>query len=102
MGVPIPLPLRRLKGTDLWYASVELPRGARIQYRILVRRGESIESMNDPLNPRVVGDADRFAVGARGGRLRHAGLGVSRIQLRCRASSSTCAFRAGRCGAMRT
>ena len=56
MGVPIPLPLRRLKGTDLWYASVELPRGARIQYRILVRRGEHTESMNDPLNPRVVGD----------------------------------------------
>jgi enterochelin esterase-like enzyme len=57
MGVPIPLPLRRLKGTDLWYASVELPRGARIQYRILVRRGEHTESMDDPLNQRVVGDA---------------------------------------------
>jgi enterochelin esterase-like enzyme len=56
LAVPIPLPLRRLKGTDLWYASVELPRGARIQYRILVRRGEHMESINDPLNPRVVGD----------------------------------------------
>jgi enterochelin esterase family protein len=57
MGVPIPLPLRRLKGTDLWHASIELPRGARIQYRILVRRGGHLESMDDPLNPRVVGDA---------------------------------------------
>jgi enterochelin esterase family protein len=57
MGVPIPLPLRRLKGTDLWHASVELPRAARIQYRILVRREGHDESMNDPLNPRVVGDA---------------------------------------------
>jgi hypothetical protein len=57
MGVPIPLPLRRLKGTDLWHASVELPRAARIQYRILVRRGDQQESMNDPLNPRIVGDA---------------------------------------------
>jgi enterochelin esterase family protein len=57
MGVPIPLPLRRLKGTDLWHASVELPRAARIQYRILVRRDGHDESMNDPLNPRVVGDA---------------------------------------------
>src|ERR1035437_5214567 len=54
--VPIPLPLRRLKGTDLWYASVELPRGARVQYRLLVRRGEHTESMNDPLNKRVVGE----------------------------------------------
>jgi enterochelin esterase-like enzyme len=57
MGVPIPLPLRRLKGTDLWHASVELPPAARIQYRILVRRHGHQESMNDPLNPRVVGDA---------------------------------------------
>ncbi len=56
MDVPIPLPLRRLKGTDLWHASVELPRGARIQYRILVRRSGHTESMNDPLNPRVVGE----------------------------------------------
>ncbi len=57
MGIPIPLPLRRLKGTDLWHVSVELPRAARIQYRILVRRRGHDESMNDPLNPRVVGDA---------------------------------------------
>ncbi|MGA7987295.1 MAG: alpha/beta hydrolase-fold protein [Candidatus Dormiibacterota bacterium] len=57
MGVPIPLPLRRMKNTDLWFASVELPRGARIQYRVLVRRGDQAESMNDPLNPRVVSDA---------------------------------------------
>jgi enterochelin esterase-like enzyme len=57
LEMPMPLPLRRLKGTDLWYASVELPRGARIQYRILVRRGDHTESIDDPLNPRVVGDA---------------------------------------------
>jgi enterochelin esterase-like enzyme len=57
LEMPIPLPLRRLKGTDLWYASVELPRGARIQYRVLVRRGEHTESMDDPLNPLHVGDA---------------------------------------------
>ena len=57
MGVPIPLSLRRMKGTDLWYASIELPRGARIQYRILVRRGDNAESMDDPLNPNVVSDA---------------------------------------------
>jgi len=56
LGVPIPLPLRRLKGTDLWYASVELPPGARIQYRLLVRHGAHTESVNDPLNHRVVGD----------------------------------------------
>ncbi len=56
MGVPIPLPLRRLPGTDLWYASIELPPGARVEYRILVRRGDAAESMTDPLNSRVVTD----------------------------------------------
>jgi len=54
MGVPIPLPLTRLKDTDLWYATVKLPRGARVQYRYLIRRGEHADSVNDPLNPRVV------------------------------------------------
>lgn len=56
MGVPIPLPLRRMKGTDLWHASIELPPGARIQYRMLFRRGDHAESTNDPLNPNVVSD----------------------------------------------
>jgi enterochelin esterase-like enzyme len=56
MGVPIPLPLRRIPRTDLWYATVELPHGARVEYRILVRRGDSAESMTDPLNPRMVTD----------------------------------------------
>jgi enterochelin esterase-like enzyme len=56
MGVPIPLPLRRIRGTDLWWASVELPAGARVEYRMLVRRAGTAESMTDPLNPRVVTD----------------------------------------------
>ena len=102
LGVPIPLPLRRLKGTDLWYASVELPRGARIQYRILVRRGEHMESMNDPLNPRVVGDAIGSQSVLEADGLRHARTGRTRIRLRWRASSSICDFPAGHCGARRT
>jgi enterochelin esterase-like enzyme len=56
MGVHIPLPLQRIRGTDLWYASLELPRGARVEYRVLVRRGDHAESINDPLNSRVVND----------------------------------------------
>ena len=77
MGVPIPLPLRRLKGTDLWHASVELPPAARIQYRILVRRHGHQESMNDPLEPAGRGRRDRVTVGARDRGLRHAGVDVS-------------------------
>jgi enterochelin esterase family protein len=63
IGIEHPLPLRRLRGTDLWYVSVELPRGARMEYRILVRKGESVESVLDPLNPRSVsGPASTMSV----------------------------------------
>jgi enterochelin esterase-like enzyme len=52
-GLPDHLPLRRLRGTGLWYAVLELPEGSRIEYQLEVRRGEHRERMNDPLNPRL-------------------------------------------------
>jgi len=52
VGLPAPLALRRLRGSDLWYATVTLPRGARVEYRVLIRRGPHVESVLDPLNPR--------------------------------------------------
>ncbi|HEV2451380.1 MAG TPA: alpha/beta hydrolase-fold protein [Streptosporangiaceae bacterium] len=52
-GLPDHLPLRRLRGTDLWYAVLELPDGSRIEYQIEVVRGDHRERMNDPLNPRL-------------------------------------------------
>jgi enterochelin esterase-like enzyme len=52
-GLPDHLPLRRLRGTDLWYAVLELPDGSRIEYQLEVVRGEHRERLNDPLNPRV-------------------------------------------------
>ena len=52
-GLPDHLPLRRLRGTDLWYAVLELPEGSRIEYQIEVRWGDHTERMNDPLNPRL-------------------------------------------------
>ncbi len=52
-GLPDHLPLRRLRGTDLWYAVLELPDGSRIEYQLEVVRGGHRERMNDPLNPRV-------------------------------------------------
>lgn len=45
--------MRRLRGTDLWHASMELPPGARVEYRLLVRRGDQVESILDPQNPRI-------------------------------------------------
>ncbi len=52
-GLPERIPLRRLHGTDLWYAVVELPEGSRVEYQIEVSHGEQRERINDPLNPRV-------------------------------------------------
>ncbi len=56
-GLPDPVVMRRLRGGgDLWHATVELPPGSRIEYRILVRRGGDIESVLDPLNPKQAHD----------------------------------------------
>ena len=51
LGLPDRLPLRRLRGTDLWSAVLELPEGSRVEYQLEVRRGEHVERVNDPLNP---------------------------------------------------
>ena len=53
VGLPDQLPLRRLRGTDLWYAVLELPDGSRVEYQLEVVRGGHRERINDPLNPRV-------------------------------------------------
>jgi enterochelin esterase family protein len=47
------IPLRRLRGTDLWYLVLELPDGSRVEYQLEVARGEQRERINDPLNPHV-------------------------------------------------
>jgi enterochelin esterase family protein len=53
VGLPEHIRLRRLEGTDLWYAVVELPERSRIEYQIdVVHRGHR-HRLNDPLNPRL-------------------------------------------------
>jgi enterochelin esterase-like enzyme len=68
LGLPDRLPLRRLRGTDLWSAVLELPEGSRVEYQLEVRRGEHTERFNDPLNPHrshspVGGSSVVFATG---------------------------------------
>lgn len=50
---PQRVPMRQVTGTSLWYAVLELPEGSRVEYQLEVRRGEHVESGNDPLNPRI-------------------------------------------------
>src|SRR2546423_1870553 len=33
VGLPDPLPLRRLSDSDLWYVTIELPEGSRVEYQ---------------------------------------------------------------------
>lgn len=50
-GLTDRLPLRRVRGTDLWSVVLELPESSRVEYQIETRRGEAYERVNDPLNP---------------------------------------------------
>ena len=52
-GLPGHLPLRRLRGTDLWYVVLDLPEGSRVEYQLEVARGGQRERINDWLNPRL-------------------------------------------------
>ena len=53
MGLPNPIGLQLLEGTDLRYAVVEMPTNSRVEYKLEVIRGEHSEWIDDPLNPRV-------------------------------------------------
>lgn len=53
VGLPDRLPLRRVADTDLWYLVLELAEGSRVNYQVEVRRGEHVETGNDPLNPKL-------------------------------------------------
>ena len=86
VGLPDRLPLRRLWGTDLWYLVLELPEGSRINYQIEVRRGEHVERINDPLNPKLSYSPVGTLVGLLRARLRHAGLDRARPRRPARAS----------------
>lgn len=50
-GLPSSIRLRRLQNTDLWYVSIELPRGSRIEYKFEVVSNGKRRLLRDPLNP---------------------------------------------------
>lgn len=55
-GLESAQPLTRLEGTDLWYHTLELPRGSRVEYKLEVTRGGDTEWIQDPLNPLLAHD----------------------------------------------
>jgi enterochelin esterase-like enzyme len=50
---PQRVPMKRVPGLSLWWVTIELPEGSRVEYQLEIRRGEHYEHANDPLNPHV-------------------------------------------------
>lgn len=44
-------PLARVPGTDLWYLTLEIPHGSRVEYKFEVHRHDRSEWVEDPRNP---------------------------------------------------
>jgi enterochelin esterase family protein len=56
-GLESSLPFQRVEGRDdLWHLALELPRASRIEYKLLITRGERMELVRDPLNSRLAHD----------------------------------------------
>ena len=55
-GLDTAQPFQALSGTDLWAATIELPKGSRIEYKFEVLRGSNRELVLDPFNPVIAHD----------------------------------------------
>jgi enterochelin esterase family protein len=53
---PDPPSFDRWAGTNLWFLTVHLPEGSRVEYKIAARRGEKQSITLDPLNPQRAHD----------------------------------------------
>lgn len=50
---PQRVPMKRLGHTSLWWVTIELPEGSRVEYQLSKRMGDYTDQFNDPLNPHV-------------------------------------------------
>jgi enterochelin esterase-like enzyme len=55
-GLPSSQPLTRVEGTEVWYLTLTLPLGSRVEYKLEVVRGGRGEWMQDSLNPNQARD----------------------------------------------
>lgn len=66
-GLPSTVPYQRIGETDLWFVTVDIPAGSRVEYKIEVVKDGRGEWIRDPLNPREARDpfgANSVAIGA--------------------------------------
>lgn len=50
-GLPTSQEFHRVEGTDFWYLTVDLRRGSRLEYKLLIDYGDRAVLIRDPLNP---------------------------------------------------
>ncbi len=50
---PQRVPMKRLAHTSLWWVTIELPEGSRVEYQLSKRIGDYTDQFNDPLNPHI-------------------------------------------------
>ena len=55
-GLPSSQALRHLEGSDMWFLSMDLPLGSRIEYKFELYRAGHLELITDPLNTHVATD----------------------------------------------
>lgn len=55
-GLPSSQPFRHIRGTDLWYLSMEVPRGSRIEYKLELDVHGVTRLVRDPLNKKLSHD----------------------------------------------
>ena len=55
-GLPSSQRFRHIKGTDLWYLSMEVPRGSRIEYKLEIEIAGVTRLVRDPLNDKTASD----------------------------------------------
>jgi enterochelin esterase family protein len=55
-GLPTLQAFRHIEGTDLWYLSMEVPRGSRIEYKLEVDSHRGTRLIRDPLNTHLAHD----------------------------------------------
>ncbi len=55
-GLASAQPFHRLAHTDLWYLTIDLPRGSRFEYKFDIQRAGHNQWIRDPLNPHIAHD----------------------------------------------
>ena len=77
-GLPDHMPLRRLRGTDLWYLVLELPEGSRVEYQLEVVARRAARADQRPAEPAARAQPAGQFLGLLRARIRGPGLDPAR------------------------